>query len=131
MISKTRSAGLGATAVVTLALVAAGCGGSGSSSSSTPSSTLAGATGATGATGAQGGAGGQSVTDYQAYIGGKPGKADSSKSPIYIGWVTQHRVEPAQTKYFFDELNDQLRRFAAAHDIGLIDWIGRQEHRQG
>ena len=90
MISKTRSAGLGATAVVTLALVAAGCGGSGSSSSSTPSSTLAGATGATGATGAQGGgAGGQSVTDYQAYIGGKPGKADSSKSPIYIGWVNQ------------------------------------------
>ena len=89
MISKTRSAGLGATAVVTLALVAAGCGGSGSSSSSTPSSTPAGATGATGATGAQGGAGGQSVTDYQAYIGGKPGKADSSKSPIYIGWVNQ------------------------------------------
>jgi lysophospholipase L1-like esterase len=40
---------------------------------------------------------------------------------VIIGWVTQHRVEPARTKHFFDEFNDQLRQFAAAHDVGLID----------
>jgi branched-chain amino acid transport system substrate-binding protein len=92
VISKARGTGLLAAAVVSLALVA-GCGSSGSSSSSTSASTAAGATGATGASGATGaqtgGAGGKSVTNYQAYIGGKAGKADSSKSPIYIGWVNQ------------------------------------------
>jgi branched-chain amino acid transport system substrate-binding protein len=77
-----------------LALLAAGCGSGGSSSSSTSASTSAGATGSTGATGASGatgggGAGAKSVTDYQAYVGGKAGKADPSKSPIYIGWVNQ------------------------------------------
>src|SRR4051794_31398829 len=30
----------------------------------------------------------QSVTDYAAYVGGS-GKADASKSPVYIGWVNQ------------------------------------------
>jgi branched-chain amino acid transport system substrate-binding protein len=91
VISKARSAGF--AVVATLALVAAGCGGSGSSTSTTASTTPAGATGSTGSTGATGaqtgGAGGQSVTNYQTYIGGKGGKADSSKSPIYIGWVNQ------------------------------------------
>jgi branched-chain amino acid transport system substrate-binding protein len=88
VISKARSAGFAAAALVTLALVAAGCGGGGSSTSSTPSSSTP--AGSTGATGSQtGGAGGGSVTDYQTYIGGKAGKADSSKSPIYIGWVNQ------------------------------------------
>jgi branched-chain amino acid transport system substrate-binding protein len=93
VISKARWTGFGAAAVVALALVAAGCGGSSSSTSSSASSTPAstpagGSTQAAG--GAQsGGAGGKSVTDYQAYIGGKAGKADPSKSPIYIGWVNQ------------------------------------------
>jgi branched-chain amino acid transport system substrate-binding protein len=36
-----------------------------------------------------GGAGTQSVTDYVEYIGGKAGKADQSKTPIYIGWLNQ------------------------------------------
>jgi branched-chain amino acid transport system substrate-binding protein len=36
-----------------------------------------------------GGAGGKSVTDYVKYVGGKPGKADPSKSTIYIGWLNQ------------------------------------------
>ena len=91
MISKRRTTGFGAAAVVGLALVAAGCGGSSSStsSSSTPASTSAGSS-TQAAGGAQtGGAGQKSVTDYQAYIGGKAGKADPSKSPIYIGWVNQ------------------------------------------
>jgi branched-chain amino acid transport system substrate-binding protein len=95
VISKARRTGFGAVAVASLALVAAGCGG-GSSSTSSSASTASGSTGApgatgsTGATGAQsGGAGGQSVTDYKAYIGGKGGKADASKSTIYIGWVNQ------------------------------------------
>jgi branched-chain amino acid transport system substrate-binding protein len=36
-----------------------------------------------------GGAGAKSVTDYVDYVGGKAGKADSSKSPIYVGWLNQ------------------------------------------
>jgi branched-chain amino acid transport system substrate-binding protein len=92
VISKARSAGF--AVVATLALVAAGCGGSGSNTSTTASTTPAGTTGATGSTGSTGttgagGAGGKSVTNYQTYIGGKGGKADPSKSPIYIGWVNQ------------------------------------------
>jgi branched-chain amino acid transport system substrate-binding protein len=92
-------------AVVGLALVAAGCG-SGSSSTSTSASTAAagGSTAATStpASGAgTGGAGGKSVTNYQDYIGGKAGKADPSKSPIYIGWVNQQggqqSIGPAAT----------------------------------
>jgi branched-chain amino acid transport system substrate-binding protein len=75
-----------------LALLAAGCGSGGSSSSTSASTAPASSTPATStpAAGAgSGGAGGKSVTDYQAYIGGKAGKADPSKSPIYIGWVNQ------------------------------------------
>jgi len=118
VISKARSAGF--ALVATLALVAAGCGGSGSNNTATTASTTpAGATGSTGSTGAtggqSGGAGGQSVTNYQDYIGGKGGKADPSKSPIYIGWVNQQGgqqvIGPAATdgadlavKY----VNDQL-----------------------
>jgi branched-chain amino acid transport system substrate-binding protein len=107
VISKARRTGFGAVAVASLALVAAGCGG-GSSSTSSSASTAAGSTGATGATGStgatgaqSGGAGGQSVTDYKAYIGGKGGKADASKSTIYIGWVNQQggqqSIGPAAT----------------------------------
>ncbi|HEY1597045.1 MAG TPA: ABC transporter substrate-binding protein [Thermoleophilaceae bacterium] len=92
-------------AVVGLALLAAGCG-SGSSSTSTSASTAA-AGGSTAATSTpasgtgSGGAGGKSVTNYQDYIGGKAGKADPSKSPIYIGWVNQQggqqSIGPAAT----------------------------------
>jgi branched-chain amino acid transport system substrate-binding protein len=105
VISKARGTGFGAVAVVGLALVAAGCG-SGSSSTSTSASTAAagGSTAATTtpASGAgTGGAGGKSVTNYQEYIGGKAGKADPSKSPIYIGWVNQQggqqSIGPAAT----------------------------------
>jgi branched-chain amino acid transport system substrate-binding protein len=36
-----------------------------------------------------GGAGEESVTNYVDYVGGTAGKADSSKSTIYIGWLNQ------------------------------------------
>lgn len=36
-----------------------------------------------------GGSGKESVTDYVDYIGGKAGKADMSKPPVYIGWLNQ------------------------------------------
>jgi branched-chain amino acid transport system substrate-binding protein len=104
--SQARSAGLGVAADEGLAVIA-GCGGGGSSSSSSASSTPASAPSSTPAAqtapaGAQtGGAGKGAVTDYQAYIGGKAGKADSSKSPIYIGWVNQQggqqTIGPAAT----------------------------------
>src|SRR5690349_15469646 len=78
-----------ALACITLAA----CGSSDNGSSTSTTGTAAGAsTGAattpkSGST--SGGAGAKSVTDYQAYVGGKPGKADSSKSPVTIGWVNQ------------------------------------------
>jgi branched-chain amino acid transport system substrate-binding protein len=137
---KPRSAGF--AVVATLALVAAGCGGSGSSTSTTASTTAsttpAGATGSTGATGAQaGGAGGQSVTNYQEYIGGKAGKADPSKSPIYIGWVNQQGgqqvIGPAATdganlavKY----VNDQLGGIAG-HPVKLKSCFIKSAEEEG
>jgi branched-chain amino acid transport system substrate-binding protein len=85
---------LGLVAAVA-ALVVVGCGSS--SDDSTSSSTAAADTGttaaattapATTADDSAGGAGDESVTDYAAYVGGS-GKADPSKSPVYIGWVNQ------------------------------------------
>lgn len=80
------------------ALTVAACGGGGSSGTTAqtpatqppatsgppPATSGAPETGATETTG--GGAGGL-VTDYVAYTGATPGKADPSKSPIVIGWV--------------------------------------------
>jgi branched-chain amino acid transport system substrate-binding protein len=81
-----------AAAIACLALAA--CGSSDNSSTATGgaattagASTGAATTPSSGST--SGGAGAKSVTDYQAYVGGKAGKADSSKSPVYIGWVNQ------------------------------------------
>jgi branched-chain amino acid transport system substrate-binding protein len=84
----------GAVALMLAAVVAAGtlaaCGSDDDEGGGGP------ATGAnTGATttkpsgSAAGGAGAKSVTNYQTYVGGKAGKADSSKPPVYIGWVNQ------------------------------------------
>jgi branched-chain amino acid transport system substrate-binding protein len=93
IISRARATGL---ALVAAALVGAGtlaaCGSNDDNGSSNASTSTAASTGATttkqsGST--TGGAGAKSVTDYQAYVGGKPGKADSSKTPVYIGWGNQ------------------------------------------
>src|SRR3954464_7378532 len=103
MFSKARRAGFGLVVVVAVALAAAGCGGGGSSSSSSnAASTPAGGASSTPAGGAgSGGAGEEAVTDYHAYIRGKAGKADSSKSLVYIGWVNQQggqqSIGPAAT----------------------------------
>ena len=90
MVSQARRAGLPAALIAGLALAVAGCGSSSKSSSSTAASpSTSGSAASTQPTSGAGGAGDQSVTDYSKYIGGTPGKADSSKSPIYIGWVNQ------------------------------------------
>jgi branched-chain amino acid transport system substrate-binding protein len=90
----TRTGWLGVVAA--LAIVAAGCGSSNSSSSSTSASAGGGASSSTStsqtstaASTGSGGAGQASVTNYQTYVGGKPGKADSSLPPVYIGFVNQ------------------------------------------
>ena len=36
-------------------------------------------------------------------------------------WVNEHHVTPVQAAHFVDELNEQVRRFASAHNVGLID----------
>jgi branched-chain amino acid transport system substrate-binding protein len=83
--SQARSTGIAAV-LVGVALFTAGCGGDDDdSASSQPSSNDGSASSGSGT----GGAGAKSVTDYVKYIGGTAGKADSSKSTIYIGWLNQ------------------------------------------
>ena len=82
------SVGVAAVAAV---LAAAGCS---SSSSSTTSSTTGPATSPAPATSipastGTGGQGAQSVTNYLSYTGGKSGAADSSMSPVEIGFLNQ------------------------------------------
>jgi branched-chain amino acid transport system substrate-binding protein len=92
LVSTTSRARAAALAILIAAATVAACG---SNDNGGSSGTTAAGTGTAAApkqsttTGGAGGAGAKSVTDYQAYVGGKPGKADSSKSPIYIGWVNQ------------------------------------------
>ena len=85
---KTAYAGIAALAVALLA--AAGC--SSSSSSSSSSSTTSPATSAAAApspSGSTGGLGAQSVTNYLTYTGGKSGPANSSLTPVTVGFVNQ------------------------------------------
>ncbi len=89
MVSQARRAAFFAVLLVGLAVAVAACGSSNKSSTSSGASTAAGGGASTTGAAGTGGAGEKSVTDYQAYVGGTPGKADSSKSPIYIGWVNQ------------------------------------------
>jgi branched-chain amino acid transport system substrate-binding protein len=85
--SHARRVGVFAVLLAALSVAVAACGSSKKSSSS-PASTPA-APAATTTAAAGGGAGENSVTDYVKYIGGTAGKADPSKSPVYIGWVNQ------------------------------------------
>ena len=93
--SRARAAGVAmCAAVVVGAGTLAACGSSDNSNTSSGASTDKAAAASTGASttqsgSASGGAGAKSVTDYQDYVGGTAGKADSSKSPVYIGWVNQ------------------------------------------
>ena len=84
--SHVRRAGLLVLALACLALFAAACGDD--DDESQPSGG-GGDTSADTSDDQSGGAGEKSVTDYVEYIGGKAGKADPSKSTIYIGWLNQ------------------------------------------
>jgi branched-chain amino acid transport system substrate-binding protein len=81
------SVGVAAVAAV---LAAAGCSSSSSSttSSTAPATSPAPATSIPASTGT-GGQGAQSVTNYLSYTGGKSGAADSSMSPVEIGFLNQ------------------------------------------
>jgi branched-chain amino acid transport system substrate-binding protein len=89
----TRRGFVGLATLLATAVVATACGSSSSSSSSATSSSSGGsstpATSTPAATSGSGGAGSQAVTDYLKYVGGKAGKANSSLSPVYIGWINQ------------------------------------------
>jgi branched-chain amino acid transport system substrate-binding protein len=97
----TTHARIGPLAVVALlatAIIAAGCGSSSSSSSTSSSSAPASASTSSSSsstattppsTSGSGGAGSASVTNYQTYVGGSPGKANPSLPPVYIGFVNQ------------------------------------------
>ncbi len=79
----------GFAAVAAAVLAAAGCSSSSSSAtSSTTAPATAPATSLPASTGT-GGQGAQSVTNYQTYTGGKSGPADSSMSPVEIGFLNQ------------------------------------------
>ncbi len=81
-------AGIAALAVALLA--AAGCSsGSSSSSSSSSASTTTSAAAAPSPSGSSGGLGAQSVTNYLTYTGGKSGPANSSLTPVTVGFVNQ------------------------------------------
>jgi branched-chain amino acid transport system substrate-binding protein len=89
IISRARAAAL---AILIVAALVAACGSdddNGGGTATTGASTGAAANTTQQSGSASGGAGEKSVTDYQAYVGGKAGKADSSKSTVYIGWVNQ------------------------------------------
>ena len=82
---KTAYAGIAALAVALLA--AAGCSSSSSSSTTSPPATSAAA--APSPSGTTGGLGAQSVTNYLTYTGGKSGPANSSLTPVTVGFVNQ------------------------------------------
>ena len=82
---KTAYAGIAALAVA--ALAAAGCSSNSSSSSSSAPATSAAA--APSPSGTTGGLGAQSVTNYLTYTGGKSGPANSSLTPVTVGFVNQ------------------------------------------
>src|SRR5947209_13047489 len=92
--TKARRGWLGVAALLATLIVATGCGSSSSSSSSgaaaAPSSSSSSTSATTqSTTPGSGGAGQASVTDYQKYVGGKPGKANASLPPVTIGFVNQ------------------------------------------
>ncbi len=91
--SRQARRGLVGIAITAAALVAAGCGsGPSSTSGSTSSSSSNSAVNAAQGTG---GAGSKSVTNYLVYTDGKAGKANSSLSPVYIGWINQQGGQQA------------------------------------
>ena len=92
MTTEARRATLALTAALAAALIAAGCGSSKTSSTTkaaTTSAATASSTAAAPASAGSGGAGSAAVTDYQTYVHGTAGKANSSLPPVYIGFINQ------------------------------------------
>jgi branched-chain amino acid transport system substrate-binding protein len=124
--------GLTAVAAAT-ALVLAACGGGGGTTSSGgggQSSTSSGAQ-----PGSQ--ANSEAITDYAAYTGSKPGKADASQSPVAIGWVNTQdgpvssipeatQGAQAAVKY----LNDALGG-VGGHPVQLRSCFTKQAEEEG
>jgi branched-chain amino acid transport system substrate-binding protein len=88
--------GYAVAALAAAALAVAGCSSSSSSSSSTASnsaggsaSTPAAASTPVSTSSGSGGLGADSVTNYQTYVGGKAGPADSSLAPVTIGYINE------------------------------------------
>jgi len=84
----------GVVAIAAAALAVAGCSSSSSSSSSTTTPTTASSSPASSptpsATGSgQGGLGTASVTNYLTYTGGTAGAANSSLTPVTVGWLNE------------------------------------------
>jgi branched-chain amino acid transport system substrate-binding protein len=86
IISRARAAAL---AILVVAALVAACGSDDDNGGGSTTAANTGTAAAKPSTSGAGGAGEKSVTDYQAYVGGTAGKADSSKSTVYIGWVNQ------------------------------------------
>jgi branched-chain amino acid transport system substrate-binding protein len=86
IISRGRAAAL---AILIVAALVAACGSDDDNGGGSTTAANTGTAAAKPSTSGAGGAGEKSVTDYQAYVGGTAGKADSSKSTVYIGWVNQ------------------------------------------
>jgi branched-chain amino acid transport system substrate-binding protein len=86
IISRARASAL---AILIVAALVAACGSDDDNGGGSTTAANTGTAAAKPSTSSGGGAGAKSVTDYQAYVGGTAGKADSSKSTVYIGWVNQ------------------------------------------
>jgi branched-chain amino acid transport system substrate-binding protein len=79
----------GAAALAVAALAAAGCSSNSSATSTTSSAPATSAAAAPSPSGSSGGLGAQSVTNYLTYTGGKSGAANTSLTPVTVGFVNQ------------------------------------------
>jgi branched-chain amino acid transport system substrate-binding protein len=91
--ASARRAGYAVAVAAAAALTIAGCSSSSSSSSSAPASTspttAPASAAATGSAGTGSASAGTSVTNYLSYVGGKAGAANSSLTPVTIGYVNE------------------------------------------
>ena len=52
------------------------------------------------------------------------GSSDAWSKMVVPGWVRSHHLSPTQAAHFVDDLNQQLRQFAASRDTVLVDTAG-------
>jgi len=139
VVPQARRVGFLVAAVIALAIAVSACGGKSKSSTSSAATTAAAGGASTAASGGAGtgGAGAESVTDYVKYIGGTAGKADPSKSTIYIGWVNQQggqtSIGPAATDgadLAVKVINDQLGGIGG-HPVALKKCFIKSAEEEG